>query len=64
MRGLVHALALISLGLTTVTEGRHAEETQLVLLDVDATLDLPCPWCGAPTAEDDEECPGCRQQFG
>ncbi len=26
--------------------------------------DLPCPWCQAPTREDDERCPSCRQRFG
>ena len=26
--------------------------------------DLPCPWCQAPTSEDDETCPTCRQRFG
>lgn len=26
--------------------------------------DLPCPWCGAATSEDDARCPSCRQRFG
>lgn len=26
--------------------------------------DLPCPWCGAETHEDDAFCPQCRQPFG
>lgn len=26
--------------------------------------DLPCPWCGAETREDDAYCPSCRQPFG
>ncbi len=26
--------------------------------------DLPCPWCGADTREDDAHCPSCRQRFG
>jgi len=26
-------------------------------------LDLPCPWCHAQTAEDDEACPGCGKAF-
>lgn len=26
--------------------------------------DLPCPWCGAATSEDDAHCPSCRQRFG
>lgn len=30
----------------------------------DETPDLPCPWCLAPTAEDDPCCPSCGQRFG
>ncbi len=26
--------------------------------------DLPCPWCGAATAENDDHCPGCHHRFG
>ncbi len=26
--------------------------------------DLPCPWCNAPTQEDDRACPSCGQRFG
>lgn len=26
--------------------------------------DLPCPWCQAATAENDDKCPGCGQAFG
>ena len=26
--------------------------------------DLPCPWCGSATHEDDSYCPSCRQPFG
>jgi hypothetical protein len=26
-------------------------------------LDLPCPWCHAQTAEDDEACPACGRSF-
>ncbi len=29
-----------------------------------AAPDLPCPWCGAYTREDDEACPACGQRFG
>ena len=28
------------------------------------TADLPCPWCLAPTSENDERCPSCGQRFG
>jgi hypothetical protein len=27
-------------------------------------VDLPCPWCGAETREDDAHCPSCHQPFG
>jgi hypothetical protein len=30
----------------------------------DGGPDLPCPWCAAPTTEDDRSCPACRQRFG
>lgn len=26
--------------------------------------DLPCPWCEAPTREEDSRCPSCGQRFG
>lgn len=26
--------------------------------------DLPCPWCYAPTEEDDSRCRGCGRHFG
>jgi hypothetical protein len=26
--------------------------------------DLPCPWCRAPTVEDDAACPQCGKRFG
>ena len=26
--------------------------------------DLPCPWCHAPTKEDDSRCRGCGGTFG
>ncbi len=29
-----------------------------------AAPDLPCPWCGAYTREDDTACPACGQRFG
>lgn len=30
----------------------------------DRQSDLPCPWCGAATREEDNFCPGCGQRFG
>ena len=33
--------------------------------DLDGTAsDLPCPWCGAATTEDDTRCPTCQRNFG
>lgn len=26
--------------------------------------DLPCPWCRAPTRENDPRCPTCGRRFG
>jgi hypothetical protein len=26
-------------------------------------VDLPCPWCRAATAENDEACPNCGARF-
>jgi hypothetical protein len=26
--------------------------------------DLPCPWCYAPTNENDSRCGGCGREFG
>ncbi len=26
--------------------------------------DLPCPWCEAPTTEEDPLCPSCGRRFG
>jgi hypothetical protein len=40
------------------------DEWQTVDLRADATADLPCPWCFAPTRESDAECPSCQRRFG
>ena len=31
---------------------------------LDASSDLPCPWCRAATSETDTHCPNCHQPFG
>lgn len=36
----------------------------LVALDDDVDLDLPCPWCRFPTSEFDDHCAGCGRRFG
>ncbi len=33
-------------------------------VDDDVFVDLPCPWCLAPTSEDDIACPSCLEPFG
>jgi hypothetical protein len=30
----------------------------------DDVPDLPCPWCEAPTIEEDPLCPSCGRRFG
>ncbi len=37
-----------------------SERTALLVIEPD----LPCPWCGAATQEDDVQCPMCDQPFG
>jgi hypothetical protein len=37
---------------------------KLVALDEDVELDLPCPWCQAPTTEIDNVCGSCGRRFG
>jgi hypothetical protein len=32
--------------------------------DAPGSADLPCPWCLAPTREDDTRCASCGQRFG
>jgi hypothetical protein len=38
----------------------HAAEAPLE----DDLVDLPCPWCLAPTVEEDDACPACHEPFG
>ena len=67
MGRLMFFATLVALTLTTITE-KHSQDTvtgtQLVLLIPETDADLPCPWCYAPTGEDDVECASCRQTFG
>lgn len=41
-----------------------ARNRRLDVIDPDGGPDLPCPWCEAPTREDDSVCSGCHQRFG
>jgi hypothetical protein len=43
--------------------GRQSGRRGDTLVDV-RDVDLPCPWCHAPTAEDDPACPSCGRRFG
>ena len=43
---------------------RLAEPAVLALHREDREDDLPCPWCYAPTTEDDRRCHGCGRLFG
>ncbi len=47
----------------TFVIGRIRHERGIdALLDADL-VDLPCPWCRAPTREEDAACPSCHQEF-
>lgn len=41
-----------------------AEPGVMAIHREDRQDDLPCPWCYAPTAEDDRRCRGCGRLFG
>ncbi len=46
---------------------RRSESRQNPVVDEAARreeADLPCPWCGAATTEDDPACPSCGRRFG
>lgn len=54
-------------GVIVAITGRNdaASNTAVTLpLILPTTEDLPCPWCGAATREDDVRCPSCHQRFG
>ncbi len=66
--------ALVLAGSTYRNHDRGASATAVIDLtagppldpraDEWAAPDLPCPWCGAYTREDDAACPSCGQRFG
>lgn len=45
------------------TEQIDPEPSDLLVMS-DSENDLPCPWCLAPTDENDRRCPSCEQRFG
>ena len=38
--------------------------SRIVMLHDPVDPDLPCPWCMAPTFEQDRNCASCGQNFG
>lgn len=59
------AVAFVAVG----TSSRSAAATPVVELQPlyakeEPLADLPCPWCLAPTHENDAGCPSCGQPFG
>lgn len=54
-------------GVIVAITGRNEAPANTVVASpviVPTTEDLPCPWCGAATREDDVRCPSCQQRFG
>ena len=44
---------------------RYRVDPSLVVTPQDDRADdLPCPWCYAPTQEEDRRCSGCGRTFG
>lgn len=44
---------------------RHRAHPSLLVIPRDQPGDdLPCPWCYAPTLEEDSRCSGCGRTFG
>ena len=56
------AVVVLSLFAALIIAGGRTGATQT---DLDDPMpDLPCPWCHAPTQEDDTRCGNCGQRFG
>ncbi len=66
MVDILVASALVAAGVTVATRklapDHRSDGRSFAFLAVDS--DLPCPWCCAPTREDDRRCPSCHQPFG
>ena len=56
----VAALSRSTYRITSLTRG----QSPIPRFDGDSPSDLPCPWCYAPTREEDRACPSCGQRFG
>ena len=48
----------------TYPSGMNVPLSKMLPLDEDAELDLPCPWCRAPTGDFDARCHSCGRLFG
>lgn len=61
-------VATATTGLFALAKGFRGNErfgpAHLAVARDDREEDLPCPWCYAPTAEDDRRCHGCGRLFG
>ncbi len=67
---IILALGVVVLGTLAISGRRPLSQTGpafdlagSVAFDDDPG-DLPCPWCLAPTREQDPRCPSCGQRFG
>lgn len=71
-RTLFEALmaATATTGLFALAKGIRGQQTYRIDPSLVVNLregrgdDLPCPWCYAPTTEDDRRCSGCGRKFG
>lgn len=52
--------------ITTLLLGTAASRwsSRIVMLHDPSNPDLPCPWCMAPTFEEDSDCSSCGHHFG
>lgn len=62
-------VATATTGLFVLARGVRGERFQIdprlvVSVRDEREDDLPCPWCYAPTEEDDRRCSGCGRTFG
>jgi hypothetical protein len=59
------AVAFVAVGTSSRSAtAAPAVELQPLYSKEEPLADLPCPWCLAPTHENDIGCPSCGQPFG
>lgn len=66
---MLEAIVALTLFVALIVAGarprsRHPLPSERPFTTADGGTDLPCPWCMAPTGEDDPACPSCGQRFG